>query len=84
VILNVATVPGDDRLVDGVGGTLAAELPQVISWPALRFNTFWSARAPVARATIVRRLSHGPPDLAPSAVSSSETARRPGGGTAVD
>jgi predicted membrane-bound spermidine synthase len=66
VVLNVATVPGDDRLVDGVGGTLAAELPQVISWPALRFNTFLvGLERPLSRAAIVRRLAHGPSDLAP-------------------
>ena len=66
VVLNVATVPGDDRLVEGVGGTLAAELPQVISWPALRFNTFLvGLERPLPRAAIVRRLSHGPLDLAP-------------------
>ena len=38
VALNVATVPGDPRLVDGVAGTLATEFPQVVVWPALRFN----------------------------------------------
>ena len=36
----MATVPGDKRLVAGVGGTPAAELPEVLEWPALRFNTF--------------------------------------------
>ncbi len=66
VVLNVATVPGDDRLVDGVGGTLAAELPQVVSWPALRFNTFLvGLERPLSREAIVRRLSRGPLDLAP-------------------
>ena len=39
VALNVAAVPEDRRLVRAVGGTLAAELPQVLEWPALRFNT---------------------------------------------
>ena len=38
VALNVSTVPGDPRLVDGVAGTLATEFPQVVVWPALRFN----------------------------------------------
>jgi hypothetical protein len=66
VVLNVATVPGDDRLADGVGGTLAAELPQVVSWPALRFNTFLvGLERPLPRATVARRLSQGPLDLAP-------------------
>jgi spermidine synthase len=39
VALNVAAVPDDPRLVTAVGTTLAAELPQVLEWPALRFNT---------------------------------------------
>jgi len=36
--LNVERVPGDDRLVRAVSGTLAAVFPQVWVWPALRFN----------------------------------------------
>ena len=39
VALNVAAVPDDERLVHAVGRTVAAELPQVLEWPALRFNT---------------------------------------------
>jgi hypothetical protein len=31
-------VPGDRRLAEAVAGTLAAELPQVVTWQALRFN----------------------------------------------
>ncbi len=38
VVLNVAKVPGDDALVRGVAGTLAAELPTVRVWRAFRFN----------------------------------------------
>ena len=38
VALNVSTVPGDARLVDGIAGTLATEFPQVVVWPALHFN----------------------------------------------
>jgi spermidine synthase len=38
VALNVATVPGDRRLVRELAGTLAAEFPQVRIWPALRFS----------------------------------------------
>ena len=67
VALNVAAVPDDKRLVGAVGGTLAAEFPQVLEWPALRFNTFVlgmyrAARRGRARA---RRLALGPRDLAP-------------------
>lgn len=66
VVLNVATVPGDDRLADGVGGTLAVELPQVLSWPALRFNTFLvGLEQALPDDEIARRLSPGPRSLAP-------------------
>jgi hypothetical protein len=40
VALNVATVPGDGGLVDGIAGTLATLFPEVRIWPALRFNDF--------------------------------------------
>jgi len=36
--LNVASVPGDDRLLDGISGTLTHEFDLVYVWPALRFN----------------------------------------------
>ncbi|MGE5689521.1 MAG: spermidine synthase [Pseudomonadota bacterium] len=39
VALNVATVPGDRSLVDGLAGTLAAVFPEVRVWPALAFNS---------------------------------------------
>jgi spermidine synthase len=38
VALNVATVPGDDRLARELAGTLAQELPDVRWWQPLRFN----------------------------------------------
>jgi spermidine synthase len=38
VALNVATTPDDHRLAEAIGGTLAAELPEVIAWQPLRFN----------------------------------------------
>ncbi len=38
VALNVASVPGDTRLLDGIAGTLAHEFESVAVWPALRFN----------------------------------------------
>lgn len=66
VVLNVATVPGDTRLVRAIGGTLGTELPEVLAWPALRFNTFViGLTAPLGRSEITRRLRVGPPDLAP-------------------
>ena len=36
--LNVASVPGDESLLDGISGTLTHEFPSVAVWPALRFN----------------------------------------------
>src|SRR5439155_839546 len=36
--LNIAKVPGDDRLTRAVDTTLLAAFPQVWRWPALRFN----------------------------------------------
>jgi len=65
VALNVAAVPDDKRLVRAVGTTLAAELPQVLAWPALRFNTIvLGLTEPLAVGEIERRLRRGPVDLA--------------------
>src|SRR6188508_2852482 len=65
VVLNVAAVPDDERLVAGVGGTLAADFPEVLEWPALRFNTFVvGLTEPLAAAEFRRRLATGPPELA--------------------
>jgi spermidine synthase len=36
--LNVASVPGDESLLDGIAGTLKHEFETVLMWPALRFN----------------------------------------------
>ncbi|MGH3104349.1 MAG: spermidine synthase [Gaiellaceae bacterium] len=38
VALNVATVPGDRKLVRELAGTLATVFPEVRVWPVLRFN----------------------------------------------
>jgi spermidine synthase len=66
VALNVATVPDDRRLVEAVGGTLAAELPQVVEWPALRFNTIvLGLTTPLSADALDERLATGPDDLAP-------------------
>jgi spermidine synthase len=65
VALNVATVPDDTRLVRAVGGTLAAEFPQVLAWPALRFNTIvLGLTEPLDEAQRRQRLRTGPADLA--------------------
>ena len=66
VALNIAAVPDDKRLVRAVGATLAAELPQVLEWPALRFNTIvLGLTEPLAEGEVERRLRRGPSDLAP-------------------
>jgi spermidine synthase len=66
VALNVAAVPDDKRLVDAVGGTLAADFPQVLEWPALRFNTIvLGLTKPLSAEELQGRLASGPADLAP-------------------
>ncbi len=65
VALNVAAVPDDRRLVNAVGGTLAAEVPHVLEWPALRFNTIvLGFDEPLSDEELRRRLATGPSDLA--------------------
>ena len=66
VALNVAKVPDDERLVSAIGRTVATELPQVLEWPALRFNTIvLGLSEPLSAAEIERRLREGPPAIAP-------------------
>jgi spermidine synthase len=66
VVLNVAAVPDDKRLVRAVSGTLATEFPQVLEWPALRFNSFViGLTRPLSPPERSRRLASGPHDLAP-------------------
>ena len=58
VALNVATVPGDRRLVRELAGTLAGVLPEVRTWRALRFNelVIGMTAQPAARGDAPRRL----------------------------
>ena len=66
VALNVAAVPDDKRLVRAIGRTVGAELPQVLEWPALRFNTLvLGLTEPLEPRELQRRLRAGPADLAP-------------------
>jgi spermidine synthase len=66
VALNVAAVPDDKRLVRAIGRTLGAELPEVLEWPALRFNTILvGLTEPLASGELGRRLASGPAELAP-------------------
>ncbi len=65
VALNVAAVPDDKRLVHAIGRTVAAEIPQVLEWPALRFNTIvLGLTEPLDAEELRRRLRGGPEDLA--------------------
>ena len=64
IVLNVGTVPDDHRLADGVSGTLATELPLVLTWQALRFNQFViGLDRPAPRDVLVRRLARAPKAL---------------------
>jgi predicted membrane-bound spermidine synthase len=57
IALNVERVPGDDRLVQAIGGTAATQFPQVWVWPALRFNELvFALDAPIAPDQIESRL----------------------------
>ena len=59
--LNVASVPGDESLLDGIAGTLTHEFPSVAVWPALRFNKILLALRPADAAT--RSAARGPATL---------------------
>jgi spermidine synthase len=66
VALNVASVPGDRRLAEGIATTLAAELPAVWTWQALRFNQIViGLEAPLPRDELAARLAETSGDLAP-------------------
>jgi spermidine synthase len=60
VALNVATVPGDHRLVRGLAGTVATVFPDTRVWPVLRFNHIvlgLRAGAAPARTSVDPRLA---------------------------
>jgi len=61
--LNVAAVPGDDSLLDGITGTLKHEFQTVAVWPALRFNRIVLATS--APTFDVGLLNGGPERLRP-------------------
>jgi spermidine synthase len=64
IALNVATVPGNDRLATAVESTLRAEFPQVLGWQPLRFNRIvigLETRRPLP--VLRRRLGRGPTAL---------------------
>ncbi|MBV8528244.1 MAG: fused MFS/spermidine synthase [Candidatus Dormibacteraeota bacterium] len=58
VALNVERVPGDDRLVQAVSGTVAAEFSQAWVWPALRFNELVvGLTEPIPRTSLDQRVA---------------------------
>jgi hypothetical protein len=66
VALNVASVPGDTRLARGIANTVAAELPAVWTWQALRFNQIVVGLThALPRSEIEQRLNAVQGDLAP-------------------
>ena len=65
VALNVAKVPGDDRLSDTIGTTLLSAFPQAWRLRVLRFNdlTFALGR-PAHRTELLRRVGSAPAPIA--------------------
>jgi hypothetical protein len=64
VAVNVATVPSDHRLAEGIAGTMAHELPQVEAWQPLRFNQLVvGLTSPIRHAEAARRARHAPPRI---------------------
>jgi spermidine synthase len=58
IALNVERVPGDDRLVEAISGTIATTVAQVWVWPALRFNELVvGLDRPIVPATVPSRLT---------------------------
>jgi spermidine synthase len=63
--LNVASVPDDDSLLDGISGTLTHEFEEVYVWPALRFNKILIARNAGGPGALDPRGPDGHRDLLP-------------------
>jgi spermidine synthase len=59
IAMNVAKVPGDDRLSRAIETTLLAVFPQVWRWPALRFSdVVFALDRPARRSILVGRASN--------------------------
>jgi hypothetical protein len=64
--LNVASVPGDERLSQAIGSTLLAEFPAGWRWQPLRFNELMLGFADeVSREELVARVEGAPAAVAP-------------------
>ena len=84
VALNVASVPGDERLSEAIGSTLLAEFPQAWRWRPLRFNELMLGfDTEVGRDELVERVEAAPAEADPlvplfqEGVSSVEAFERP-------
>ena len=65
VALNVAAVPGDERLGEAVGSTLLAEFTEGWRWKPLRFNELMLGfDRPVGRETLLDRVEAAPDAVA--------------------
>ncbi|MFN8186177.1 MAG: fused MFS/spermidine synthase [Gaiellales bacterium] len=65
IALNIAAVPGDDRLGRAIGSTMAAVFPHVFGWRALRFNELLiGTTGETTREELARRIAALPPELA--------------------
>jgi spermidine synthase len=63
--LNVAAVPGDERLSEAIGSTVLAAFPQAWRWKPLRFNELVLAfDRPVEQAELLRRVEAVNPAVA--------------------
>ncbi|MDQ3067692.1 MAG: fused MFS/spermidine synthase [Actinomycetota bacterium] len=61
--LNIASVPGDDKLLAGVSGTLTHEFESVAVWPALRFNKILLAFDQPSSLSSKEVVANGPKEL---------------------
>jgi spermidine synthase len=63
--LNVASVPGDESLLDGISGTLTHEFEWVAVWPVLRFNKILLGFDDPKPVLSEETVANGPEELAP-------------------
>ena len=66
IALNVAGVPGDERLSEAIGSTLLAAFPQAWRWEPLRFNELMLGfTTPAGRDELVERVEGAPEAVDP-------------------
>ena len=64
VALNVAGVPGDERLSESIGSTLLAEFPEAWRWQPLRFNELMLGfDTEVGRDALIERVEAAPAEV---------------------